>query len=75
VKDALEANGIRFAHRSVHVLLPDSITAVQPPDQGDATGLGLVGAAAAQALHPDLLKSNRIDDDHGKNLYEDDGSA
>ncbi len=74
VKDALEANGIRFAHRSVHVLLPDA-PAAQASDQTDATRLGLAGAAAQAALHPDLLKSNRIDDDHGKNLYEDDSSA
>ncbi|WP_020679892.1 mechanosensitive ion channel family protein [Marinobacterium rhizophilum] len=76
VKDALEANGIRFAHRSVHVLLPDNLPPAQTSDQEDATHLSIVGAAAAQAAtHPDLLRSNRIDDDHGKNPYEDDGSA
>jgi small-conductance mechanosensitive channel len=76
VKEALEANGIRFAHRSVHVLLPDNLTSTPDAPQQDASRLGLAGAAAAQAaLHPDLLRSNRIDDDHGKNLYDEGGSA
>lgn len=76
VKDALEANGIHFAHRSVHVLMPDNLAQAQATDHEDAAHPGIISAAAAQvATHPDLLRNSRIDDDHGKNLDEDDGSA
>jgi small-conductance mechanosensitive channel len=76
VKDALEANGIHFAHRSVHVLIPDNPAQAQAIEHEDAARTGIIGAAAAQAaMHPDLLRSNRIDDDRGKNLDEDEGSA
>ncbi|MFC6668859.1 mechanosensitive ion channel family protein [Marinobacterium aestuariivivens] len=78
VKEALAANGIEFAHRAVHVLLPRELSEqLQHSDPHTQTSaLNAVSSAAAQeGLHPELRRSDRIDDERSKSPFEDEGSA
>jgi len=65
VKDALESNGIRFAHRAVHVLLPDELK--DKVDELDEKERQLLKDQASAAVGEsvaatDFRKQNRIDD-------------
>lgn len=76
VKEGLEANGIHFAHRAVHVLMPQaegsesegtpSETTSEGSEPGDTTGNQavdpkLAAAATTSAIAADLNRMNRID--------------
>jgi small-conductance mechanosensitive channel len=79
VKEALEARGILFAHRAIHVILPAPATAVPPAplatrdsEYDDTRGLteedsrrlaAMAGASAGAILAAELERQNRIDDE------------
>ncbi|NVK44093.1 MAG: mechanosensitive ion channel family protein [Oceanospirillaceae bacterium] len=67
VKEALAEQGIFFAHRSVHVLLPDELTHElhQATPATRAAIVESVASAAAEAAEtpPALRRNNRIDDE------------
>lgn len=81
VKEALEANGIYFAHREVKVTLPKELEnkLVGNHDDEAITPITLQKAAAAAAdsiiASDELKKQNRIDDDKADSLGGDEGSA
>ncbi|GGO81077.1 mechanosensitive ion channel protein MscS [Marinobacterium nitratireducens] len=67
VKDALAEQGINFAHRAVHVLLPDTLAHElhdSSPEVRSAVTQS-IGSAVAQAeeVPPMLKRDNRIDDE------------
>lgn len=81
VKEALEENGIYFAHREVKVALPKELEEklVGNQEDGSATPITLQKAAAAAAdsiiASDELKKQNRIDDEKADDLGSDEGSA
>ncbi|MGI0118816.1 mechanosensitive ion channel family protein [Zooshikella sp. RANM57] len=76
VKEALEENGIKFAHREVRVRLPD-----EGEDGSEATGniplpshIAKSAAAIAAVLAADeIKKQNRIDDNKADSFDQDEG--
>ncbi|MEH6578360.1 MAG: mechanosensitive ion channel family protein [Amphritea sp.] len=76
VKETLEANDIHFAHRSVHVLMPE----IQDPKIKDVTeqtqALQLkAGAAAALSVSPELRRNSKIDDEKANPIGADSDSV
>ncbi len=66
VKEALEQQGIHFAHRAVHVLMPQPQPPVADADQPQAPAVPpLAAAAVTSALGAELNKQGKIDDDGG----------
>lgn len=64
VKEALSANGIEFAHRSVHVLLPDQNAEEKEinPDAAQLLENKAIGAAALEGS-AELRRQDKIDDE------------
>ncbi|WP_163834203.1 mechanosensitive ion channel family protein [Spartinivicinus ruber] len=81
VKEALEANGIHFAHREVKVALPKHLEEKLVANNGDdnkaAISLQKAAAAATSSViaSDELKKQNRIDDEKADDLGSDEGSA
>lgn len=72
VKEVLSSNGIHFAHRSVHVLLPGQSEEEAPKELAPAEQEQILkaGAAAAEA-NPELRRQNKIDDDKANAIGAD----
>ncbi|MCV6610741.1 MAG: mechanosensitive ion channel family protein [Amphritea sp.] len=76
VKEALSTNGIEFAHRSVHVLLPEH----QPREKEIYAGEGqllenkAIGAAALEGS-AELRRQDKIDDDKANVIGADSDSV
>ncbi|MCX4024623.1 mechanosensitive ion channel [Endozoicomonas sp. SM1973] len=81
VKEALETNGIHFAHREVKVALPkeleEKLVGNQNNDSTTPITLQKAAAAAADSIiaSDELKKQNRIDDEKADDLGSDEGSA
>lgn len=73
VKDALADNDIHFAHRSVHVLMPDSYDAIDSP-QNQPQLSNVIGGGAAFAASPELRRHDKIDDDKANSFGMDSDS-
>lgn len=77
VKESLSANDIHFAHRKVHVLLPDQSEELdKSTDEAALQRQAAVKAgAAALTASPELHRQNKIDDDKANTFGADSDSA
>ncbi|MDX2321652.1 MAG: mechanosensitive ion channel family protein [Moritella sp.] len=67
VQESLKANGIEFAHRSVHVLTQHSGKEKDDPQdmiENNAALTEKLGAAAALSVSADIKKNDKIDSDY-----------
>lgn len=75
VKEALSANGINFAHRSVHVLVPNEEKEINAsPEEQALLERNAMGAAALEAS-PEIQRQNKIDDDKANVIGADSDSV
>ena len=77
VKEALSANGIHFAHRSVHVLLPDQPEELDKSTDAAALQQQSIAKAGAAALtaSPEIRRQDKIDDDKANVIGADADSS
>ncbi|WP_271271713.1 mechanosensitive ion channel family protein [Aliamphritea hakodatensis] len=77
VKEALSANDIHFAHRSVHVLLPDQPDELDKSTDAAALQQQTIAKAGAAALtaSPEIRRQDKIDDDKANVIGADADSS